>query len=77
MAAEAPAAEDVLVLPIRSGHTVWGALLATPQVADRLLTPAEHARLLRMADVLGRRIARWQPSTNGRTISSECTTPTL
>jgi hypothetical protein len=54
-----PQAEDVLALPIRSGATLWGLLLTTAQAGDRLMTATETERLRHVAEVLSRRVSRW------------------
>jgi UDP-GlcNAc:undecaprenyl-phosphate GlcNAc-1-phosphate transferase len=59
LASADPQAEDVLALPIRSGATLWGMLLTTARAGDRLMTPTETERLRHIAEVLSRRVCRW------------------
>lgn len=57
-------AEDVLALPIRGDDTIVGVLLTTTRVGDRLITPTETDRLRYIADVLSRRVSRWNTTMN-------------
>jgi UDP-GlcNAc:undecaprenyl-phosphate GlcNAc-1-phosphate transferase len=55
-----PRGHDVLAAAVRCGGAMWGILLATAQGGDRVITPAQVARLGRATNALGQQVEEWK-----------------